>query len=395
MLTKDLVRIGINKGVARPRYLDPDKQPLIERAERLIALFAQHEGASRGELEVALKAETGAGRDFRTWRGLAKLLMDKTDVDVASVHEPRRVRELVFELATARHPVSESARVEVLAQAAAQLECTPEAIESALYADLAANQRVVKAPSYTALELVNRYNLALAQAAVMRAKKLEITLKQPSTKRLRQLLRYLKFHRLMFTAQKDGADWRFQVDGPVSILKHSSRYGLQLANFLPALLLCEDWALSADYQAKKGSRRATFELTPDHGIVTHYRDTGTWVAAEEQALMKRLAELAAPWHVSDEAELVDLDGRGVLVPDLSIRNPETGATAYIEVIWSWRKASLQSRVRLLAKHGPKNLILAICGASEAPPELKAANVHTFKGVPNARTLLKLARAACS
>ncbi len=400
MLTSDLVRINVRGGDAIPGYLTVDERN-IERAQRIIDLIAGHEGRTKGELDAALKLETGQGRDFRVLRGLAKLVLDKTDMSVSSTLEPRDVRLLVFELATAQHPVSLSQRAAVLADAARQFESTAEDVEAALYADLASNQRVGACRFKSGEKLAHRYNVALAQAAVLKSRWLRIDLVDPPVKRLRQLLRYLKFHRLMYTAQpldRDGATGlTFKVDGPVSLLKHSSRYGLALANFLPALLLCERWQLSADYQRKKRTRKAVFTLDPTQGLVSHYKDTGTWVAQEEQALIKRLQEVAAPWIVEESGILIEVDGgRQHLVPDLILRDPDSGAQAYIEVLWQWRRAALKSRWKLLRKKGPKNLVLAVCTTrqQEELPELPGP-VHHFKGIPSARSLWKLVKAVAA
>lgn len=393
MLTSDLVRIQLRGGVVRPGWLDPASDKLLATAKQLISIVCAHEGATRGELDAALHTETSQGRDFRVRRGLAKLLLDRTRIEVAAALEPRTVRETVFSLATAHHPVPASKRAEVLQAAAAALDTTPEAIESALFADLAANQRVGALKAIGPEPLLHRYNVALAQAVVLRSRWLKITLAEPSTKRLRQLLRYLKFYRLLYSVaqQEDGA-WVFRVDGPVSVIKRSSRYGLQLANFLPALLMCERWSLEADYQKRKGGAQGTFRLTPDAGLVSHYRDTGTWVADEERALAARIGQLAEGWTVSEDAHLVDLDGRGALVPDLVLTEPETGTQVFVEVLWRWRAGTLKRRWELLRGAGPANLILAVCsGASEDELPALAGPVHTFKRVPNARSLWKLAR----
>lgn len=392
MLTADLVRIKVRGQSVLPGWIKPDSPVLLEKAGRILTIIGANEGATKGALDDGLEPLTGQGRDFRLMRGLAKLVLDKVAIGVVSDLEPRRVRETVFALATPHHPVTLAQRAAILREAALALDATPQEIEEALYADLAANQRVGPCPQMTAEALLHRYNLALAQAVLLKSSRLKVELLQPTPKRLRQLLRYLKFHRLTYTAERSDAGWSFRIDGPTSIVKQSSRYGLQLANFLPALLLCEDWRLDADYQRKKGTRKGVFRLTPKVGLKTHLKDTGTWVAEEELALMARLRELAAPWRVQESTDLLDLDGRGHLVPDLVVRDPDTGAKAFVEVVWRWRKSALKARWKLLRKAGPKNLVLAVCaaGAADEVPDLPGP-VHVFKGIPNVRSIWKLAR----
>ncbi len=394
MLTKDLLRVSVRAGTVKPGWLDPGSERDLSRARRLIAIFEEHVDARRGELDEALKAETGAGRDFKLLRGLAKLLMGRTRVVVASSEDPSKVRSLVFEAASRQHPLSLESRSEVLAAVGRELGITAEAVELALYADLSANQRVEEVPKIRPEELVHRYNVALVQGVLLHARWMKVTLRQATPKRLRQLMRFLKFHRLMYRLEAAGSVRCFHVEGPVSILKHSSRYGMGMANFFPALLLCEDWELEVGYRRPRATQEAVLSVDSNLGLKSHYRDTGTWVAAEETALIQRLRKLASPWEVSEEASLLELDGQDAVVPDIVLRDPESGAEAFIEVVWRWRRASLASRWELLRRAGPPNLILAVCSTQsaegDAPPELPGP-VHYFKGVPNARALWKLAK----
>lgn len=394
MLTRDLLRLSVRGGTVRPSWLDPASERDLARAQRLLTLFDVHVGGRRGDLDDAIKAETSAGQDFKVLRGLAKLLMDRAQVAVASELDPSAVRALAFERAAQEHPLSPSARQRVIEALGAELGTSPEDVEAALYADLVANQRVVSLRPISAEGLIHRYNVALVQGVLLGALWMKIILSGAGPKRVRQLMRFLKFHRLMYRLESQGATTTFYVEGPVSIIKHSSRYGVAMANFFPALLLCEEWRLEVGYQKKRATRKAVLELDPSQGLRSHYRDTGTWVAPEETALIARLRELAHPWTVSEESVLLPLDGQDVLVPDIVLRDPGSGACAYIEVVWRWRKGSLSSRWELLRSAGPSNLILAVCStqgaAGETLPELPGP-VHRFKGVPNARALWKLCK----
>ena len=399
MLTRDLVRLWVRDGRVHPRFLDPAGEHELAWAERLIGIVRDHVGRTRGELDEALREPTDGERDWRVLRGLTKLLSDRLETAVPEGLEPPLVRARVFECAAALQPLGPEARAEVMAAVAAELSSTPEAVEDALYGDLAQNQRVVGMKPITPDGLVQRYNVALVQAALLQSTAMTVELDAPSAKRLRQLVRYMKFFRLLFRpeAAPDGVR-RFVVDGPVSVVHLTGRYGMALANFFPALLLCEQWRLVADYQASPAARPAELRLDSTCGLRSHYRDTGTWTADEETALETRLRELSAGWTVRRCQRVIDLDGRGTLVPDLVVRDPATGRTAYLEIAWRWRRDGLRTRWDLLREAGPPSLVLAVCSAqgadAEALPELPGP-VHTFKGVPNARAVWKLLREAAA
>src|SRR5690606_28336445 len=114
-------------------------------------------------------------------------------------------------------------------------------VEDGLFADLSEAERLTSADLPAPGELLHRYNLALAQAVLYRAREVEVRLIAPTAKRARQLIRWVKFHRLMHEARQDGDDWVLTLDGPISLLRQTSRYGLQLALFLDALCLVERW----------------------------------------------------------------------------------------------------------------------------------------------------------
>ncbi|HIA02845.1 MAG TPA: DUF790 family protein [Myxococcales bacterium] len=394
MLTRDLLRVDVRGKLAVPRWLKPNEERDLKRARELIELIESHVGHSRGQLNDALTISTGQGRDFKVKRGLAKLLIDRAKIEVASELDPALVRETVFELAAEEHPISDETRTQVMQKAAEILDTSISEIENGLYADLASNQRIVDFKPIAASPLIHRYNVALVQGALLRSHNMVVELLNPNTKRLRQLMRFLKFYRLMYSTERTNEGYRFTIDGPVSVVSKSTRYGLNLANFFPALVLCESWRMSAEYQRAPRTRRGQLLVDSSMNLQSHYKDTGMWVADEETALLQRLSELAKPWTVQSAKQIIDLGSQGGIIPDFEIRCPKNEKSAFVEVIWRWRKGSLKRLDTVLTKQAPKNLILAICtgdaNGRESCPNLKLP-VHTFKSVPNAKSLLKMAQ----
>jgi predicted nuclease of restriction endonuclease-like RecB superfamily len=368
MLTADLVRARRRGDQVRPQWIDPGAPEERERAQALLATFEAHRGRTRGELDEALAERVGEGTDYLLHRGLAKLLFDRSTFEVASPRDPAEVRAQVFALARAHHPVSQRpgdplhpvTRAEVLAQAGAALGLSPDAVERALYADLEREQVLAELEPLEPEALLHRYNLALAQAVLLRATSLEVTLAPGDPKRARQLFRFIKFFGLMHAVAGDRrSGYRVTLDGPMSLFQLSSKYGLKLAEFLPALLLCQGWSLRAQVLWGKERRAAVFELDPSAGLRSHYKERGVYVTDEERTFVERFRALESPWELERSAELVDLGGRGVLVPDLVFRHREDGREALLEIVGFWRKGYLEGRLELLRAHGPKNLVLAV------------------------------------
>src|SRR6202035_3376279 len=140
------------------------------------------------------------------------------------------------------------------------------------FADLKSEQRLVRFKDISAERLLQRYNEALAQAVLLRSTRVHVIVRHESPQRVRQLLRLVKFHRLVCEVEKLGAGVQLHLDGPLSLFSATNKYGLQLALFLPAVLLCKDFELKADLRWGPEKKPRTFQLTPRDGLVSHYTD---------------------------------------------------------------------------------------------------------------------------
>jgi len=394
MLPTALSRFKVRHGEVTFRWLSEQKKHDLERAARLVEIVQGHVGGTRRDLEEALRVETDAGRDYRIRRGMGHLLTERTTFETSTKLVPSDVRKFVFTEAAKIHPVNREQRTEVLQKGCEYFNVDQEGLEKALYADLAQNQEITDTPKMTPVQLVHRYNVALVQSALLRCHHLQVRLENPGAKRLRQLYRYLKFFRLLYRVDSDESGITIIVDGPASVVHQSTRYGVLLAKFFPALLLCERWSMEALVQAKKRSPRGLLRLTHELGLRSHYPDTGTWIADEERALIQRLIELGAPLTVSTEGAPISLSDQQVFVPDFVITDPQTQKTVAVEVLWRWRRRSLASRAKELKQLGNRNVILLLCSAGQSDEQIPASvrdKVISFVQIPNARSILKRAR----
>src|SRR6516162_11935826 len=100
MLTGKMVSVRYARDRIIPRYLDVKDPGWIEVAERLLTLFRGQEGRTRGELEEDQSELFGDDPSQLVHQGLAKLLEDRCEFEVASGHPPEAIRATVFRLAT-------------------------------------------------------------------------------------------------------------------------------------------------------------------------------------------------------------------------------------------------------------------------------------------------------
>ena len=344
-----------------------DRPVAREAAEALVGVFtsAAEERWPRARIEESVKSVIGDSRDHKLWKGLARVLEDRSDFVVAVDGDPVEQRLAVFRRAAVMGPVALEAgplgrpvAADVLAAEAATRGTEATALAAALYADRPDEQEITGCDVLDADTLLARYDTALAQSVLLHATAVRVILVDPRPERLKQLFRWVKFHQLVHTAKRVGKDVVLSLDGPMSMFSQSTRYGLKLAQFLPALLLQDGaWTLEADIVWTKRALKRVLALSNEDGLVSHLPDNGAWVSKEQQGLVDRWPSLESKWVVSDRTEPLDLDGRSIVLPDLKFTHGKR--TAWLEVVGYWRKDWLKNRTELLKRHGPGNLVLAV------------------------------------
>src|ERR1041384_1761503 len=108
MLTADLAMSRSRGNRIEPYRIDPGDKNHLEMASDLVAIFREHLGARRAELDAELEEYVGTGTDYKIVRGLIKLLTDQGRFETASPVEPAELRRALFLKARASHPVSRS-----------------------------------------------------------------------------------------------------------------------------------------------------------------------------------------------------------------------------------------------------------------------------------------------
>lgn len=383
MLTSDLLRVTKRKGAIKPRYLDVDDATARQRAQALVAIFEEHRDKPRGIIEDKVERAIGHGTDFLIWRGLAKLLYDRSEFCVDAPHKPEEIRQKVFDLAQAAgNPSDREPRAEVLAAAGQHFDLSAEACERALYADLEERQVLCEFKSIEPLDLLHRYNLALAQAVLYRARGLQIDVDTPDANELRLLFQMLKFHRLMHRTTRDGDRFSITVDGPASLLKRGRKYGVEMAKFLPSLLHLKSWSMSATIEWE--DREFEFVVGHQEGLQPHTKARGQWVAEEERWFEERFEDQApSGWALERRGEVVDLGDNEVLVTDYVV-STDDGDEVWVEIVGFWRLGYLRRRLDRLANlKGAPPVVLVVSERLKTDRDKLAdspAGLVFFKGV---------------
>ena len=357
MLTSDLVQTQLEDGRVEPQYLAPDDAQALQKAETLISAFNDNLGNQKADLDDAVKAITDDGTDYKTWRGLAKLLRDRSEFEVDAPIEPSEIRSTVFEFAASSDETDPAhRREEVLEEAAAELDVSANELDGALYADLESRKILSVFDELEPTELINRYNLALAQAVLYSATDLEIELTNPDPNHLRDLFHVLKVNRRMHRCEQTETGYRLSIDGPASLFESNRKYGIRLATFLPAVVLGDDWRLEATLQWDDDER--LFELDDRERLKSHYTANAQWKAREEKDFESKFTDTETDWSLERRGDILELPDNQVLVSDYRLEHPD-GRQCYLEIVGFWRLDYLERRIQLLRESSDLPLILAV------------------------------------
>lgn len=401
MLTGNLVRVKTSSQQRIvPIYLDREKPYWHQVAESLLGIFRDGVGMTRGEIEDEIDEMVGEGMATLAHRGLAKVLEDRAEFEVVADVPPETVREKVFSAAAEyrKRLHAEGRRLpfrrdEVLNAVARELAIEPDKIVNTLFADLKDENRLLGFKDLTAQRLIDRYNVALAQAVMLRSVLVKVEVRNQKPARYRQLFRMLKFHRLLYRVEGSmEAGYVFHIDGPLSLFSATNKYGLQMALFLPTLLHCDDFRLDAELRWGPKREPRTFHLESRDGLISHQADTGTFVPAELTAFVERFRQVAPDWVLSEATDFIALGREGVWVPDYRVVHTTTGTEVFVEVVGFWKRSSLERLLRLLPVYMTAPYVLAISERlkvdEDALGELSGP-ILRFKEIPNAPELLAL------
>lgn len=410
MLTADLARSRTTDEAVTPLFIGPDDERYRETARKLIELFEAHLDEPKGDLEDAIDELTIADTDYKIVQGLAKLLKDECEFEVVTPVEPREIRRRLFERANAQYPIvrqptlgEDTQKLEVYSGVADSLGISLEECYRGMYADLEDNKRLVQIGTRTAEQyardedtgtgasssasttaltgssteeyehtdltvdwLLTRYNLALAQAVLYDATEMRIRVWD----HFGTVFSYVKLFGLMhriYPIDTDGerventdqaAGYEAVLDGPASLFSQSQKYGIRMANFLPALPLCDRWEMTAEILIDEmlGETRQ-FRLDHTEGLDSHYSAGKRFDSDVERTLARKWERATTEWGLVREDDVFDL-GAEVMIPDFAIKHPD-GRRAILEIVGFWTPEYLKKKLEKIQQVEADNLIVAV------------------------------------
>lgn len=393
MLGPDLVRARRRgENLELLKFPEKEKARALVIAEDLIQIARSLVGASNDEVVEALAVVDRAPKEEKLWAGLKKLLLDQLEFGAPADIEPVGFRRALFTAAATRRAEvgREFDRDQLLRAVAAEHGLSSEQAEDALFCDLKGAAPLKGVPPLEAPELVERYQLAQLQGVLLRAVNLTAVVRSRSPDGYRRLFQKLKFRQLLYEL-RELPDGRFciEIDGPFSVLETTTKYGLQLALVVPALLECDDVELEAQVRWGKDRRPLDFRWGWQGQSAQVYAASA--LRPELESLLTTLRQRQSAFVVEPAGALLDVPGVGLVVPDLVFRAKQR-PPVYLELLGYWSREAVWRRIEWADADKERRILFAVSSRLRVSEALlddsQSAALYVFKGALAAKTILE-------
>ena len=339
----------------------------------MIKVFSGSVGQVREKLEEAAKQvlDVFPGNAV-VGRGLEKLLLDRTEFDTEAKTELTELRRKVFVRSSSiikgkgtfsLRGFDEGDSVNLLKyqnEIAQKIGVSVADLGRQLYGDLPPFQQVLNFRKMSATGLLHRYNCAQIQGLLLRCEAMTICLPESGAAKLRQLLKYLRFNKLLVKIshhQKKKKTLMLEIDGPLSMFVNTQKYGFNLANFFPAILHQPSWELDAEVMMRKNQLHSLY-LDQACGIISHYRQFLSYVPEEIALFSQQLSKNLPSWQLTSSSDYVPLIGESLCFPDYLLTH-NSGKKVALELFHTWHAAPLRNRLQQLDEQNEFPLLIGV------------------------------------
>ncbi len=363
VLTKDLLRVSRAGGGFHPQFAGDDRRDL---AARVLGVYQGHVDHARSALDDALTDLEREADDFKLVRGFAKLLDREARFEVRAAVEPRRAREAAFAASESVGVVTADERERALRRAADRLDADPDDVADSLYADLDDRQVLAAVdPRWGPGELVDQYNLSLAQTALFDATEVRVRSSDPKA-----LVSAVKRLRLMYEVRKTDAGREVVVTGPDALFRATRRYGTRFARLLRTVAKADEWTLTATIDDRGTEREMTLTdadvSVPGVEPVTEVSyDSGV-----EADFAARFESLDLDWDLVREPEPLEA-GASVAIPDFAFDYRHADFRVFFEIMGFWTPEYVEKKLSQLAAIDDVELLVAVDESLGAGEDIEA------------------------
>ena len=365
MLTRELAIATFENGQLVPDRLSRKANAAyVGFADGMLEIYRNGAGRTRRSLHQAVQGVFKEQIDTpgRRIHSFCKLLDDVSKYATEDRRKTVQLRQAIFREAAKYHPLVvhrdalfESQESDVKRRIAAEHGMDWPELHDKLFADLIENQELESFKGFTdGIALLSRYNVAQTQVVLFDAIKMTVR----ATDDFKQILRYAKLARLMHRITKRSDHYRFEFDGPASVLRSTHRYGIAMARFLPGLLSCRGWSMEATLRATPYRPPIRFRLDDACGLVSNVNASSDFDSSIEESFSIEWGEQAREgWRLERETEILHR-GQTAFFPDFVFVHAD-GTRVMLEIIGFWTPEYLSYKAKLLKLFNDQPVLLAI------------------------------------
>lgn len=393
MLTSDQSIVEFKAGQAiADRLTQSTHRHYLKYAEGMLAIYRDGQGRQRRQLHRQIESLFADEPDcpVRRIQAFCKLLDDRSIYRTDPDGKAAKLRLDVFSRVARFHPLVEKPdrlfehnETKIKAQLSDDFGLPWSEIEQGLYADVMAYQPLERFEGYpSASALLSRYNVAQLQACLYRAERMTVV----ATDDLKTILRYGKLAKLLHDIVRLGpSKYRITFSGPASVLRQSRRYGVNLARFLPALLACKGWRMTAKLKTPWNTS-ATLNLSDNDGFTSHLPPPDEYDSSLEESLAGKFGPERDGWQLIREGQILH-NHQKTFVPDFTFRH-EDGTEILLEIVGFWTPEYLAHKRRTLQLFRHHRILIAVPDKSLREGAHIGKNVLVYKTTLNLKSLME-------
>jgi predicted nuclease of restriction endonuclease-like RecB superfamily len=352
VLPSNLLSVWKRKGTIQPRFALASADNLIV-ARTLIETYAQGVGKKKSALRSVGEELEDKGYDFHIVRGLSLLLDRRSIFKCVSQTNPFELRRKLFRETGRTGPATNlNQRKLIIEKVTSETKISVQDLEESMYADLESELTLQNFDPLTPQELLEKYNLSLAQTLLFDSTEIQFTV----SGNWQNIFFKAKRLGLIYEAYKSEEFW-VKIDGPASLFKLTRRYGTAIAKLLPTIISNQIWTVEAKILWKFTNTIYDFKLESwkHSALFGNQEITKTFDSLVEEDFASRFRALNTEWQLKREPEPV-IAGQQVIIPDFSFERE--GSKLYMEVVGFWTREYLLRKIAKLKK-AKENILLAV------------------------------------
>lgn len=428
MLPIELLRVRISSKLnqIRPIFYDSQEKNQLLLVVKLVKMFKQMgtEGVSKAKLDENILEMEAKYTDYKLVRGICHLLEQRCVYALPGRTFPHggnnnamnaiNLRRKIFEESSRNgYPATEDERKQILQKFATESDLTTDELETAMWADLDKNKYLKNFESLSPLQLISWYNISILQSLLLNCIKLEFSVYggfswKKILRKIKQLgLMYFliqennlesesnkqtRNQEMVFNSKKDKRVV-CTVEGPLSIVRLTDKYGTAMAKLIPFIIFTDTWSIDAIILRKSISGvRKTYrfqisnkdkdlplfdaskvqpqsESNMDSGLI--YKNAiDNFDSIVEKKFMDKFLKFSIGWNLIREPDPLILSNGKAFIPDFVFE--KYGIKVYLEIVGFWTSEYLKRKLEKI-----KDLLNTKSGTSVGADLLIVANIDNY------------------